>query len=59
MRILIISSEGPPLMRSGALADVLEALPRELKNVGMKWRLRCRFIEKLGRTRGTRSALRE
>lgn len=31
MKILMISSEGWPLARSGALADVLVALPRELK----------------------------
>jgi starch synthase len=30
MKILMISSEGWPLARSGALADVLAALPREL-----------------------------
>ena len=34
MKILMISSEGWPLARSGALADVLAALPRELKNRG-------------------------
>ena len=31
MRILMISSEGPPLLRANVLADVLEALPRELR----------------------------
>ena len=34
MKILMISSEGWPLARSGALADVLVALPRELKARG-------------------------
>jgi starch synthase len=34
MKILMISSEGWPLARSGALADVLAALPRELKKRG-------------------------
>ncbi len=34
MKILMISSEGWPLARSGALADVLTALPRELKKRG-------------------------
>ena len=34
MKILMISSEGWPLARSGALADVLVALPRELKSRG-------------------------
>ena len=34
MRILMISSEGPPLARATALVDVLEALPRELRARG-------------------------
>lgn len=34
MKILMISSEGWPLARSGALSDVLAALPRELKMRG-------------------------
>lgn len=34
MKILMISAEGWPLARSGALADVLTALPRELKKRG-------------------------
>ncbi len=34
MKILMISSEGWPLSRSGVLADVLVALPRELKKRG-------------------------
>ncbi len=34
MKIFMISSEGWPLARSGALADVLAALPRELKKRG-------------------------
>ncbi len=34
MKILMLSSEGWPLARSGALADVLAALPRELKARG-------------------------
>src|SRR5437588_7735919 len=31
MRILMISAEAPPLQRTGAVIDVLEALPRELR----------------------------
>src|SRR5438132_11770099 len=31
MRILMISAEAPPLQRAGAVIDVLEALPRELR----------------------------
>ena len=34
MRILMISAEGPPLMRAGALVDVMDALPRELRARG-------------------------
>jgi starch synthase len=34
MRILMISSEGPPLARATALVDILEALPRELRARG-------------------------
>src|SRR5256714_13364667 len=31
MRILMITPEGPPLQRTGALIDVMNALPRELR----------------------------
>src|SRR5205085_8547260 len=31
MRILMISAEAPPLQRAGAVIDVLQALPRELR----------------------------
>src|SRR3954462_12930767 len=34
MRILMVSAEGPPLQRTGALIDVMEALPRELRARG-------------------------
>ncbi|MFL6513699.1 MAG: glycogen synthase [Chthoniobacterales bacterium] len=34
MRILMVSAEGPPLQRSGALIDVMNALPRELRGLG-------------------------
>ncbi len=34
MRILMISAEAPPMQRPGALVDVLEALPRELRERG-------------------------
>src|ERR1700745_3866616 len=34
MRILMISAEGPPLQRTGALIDVMDALPRELRARG-------------------------
>jgi starch synthase len=34
MRILMITAEGPPLLRTGALIDVMNALPRELRERG-------------------------
>src|SRR5437868_8199672 len=34
MRILMISAEAPPLQRPGALVDVLNALPHELRERG-------------------------
>jgi starch synthase len=34
MRILMISAEGPPLRRAGALVDVLDALPHKLRERG-------------------------
>src|ERR1700693_2676722 len=34
MRILMITAEGPPLVRAGALVDVMDALPRELRARG-------------------------
>jgi starch synthase len=34
MRILMISAEGPPLQRTGALVDVLDALPHALRARG-------------------------
>jgi starch synthase len=34
MRILMISAEGPPLERAGALIDVMHALPHELRKRG-------------------------
>src|SRR5689334_25108070 len=34
MKILMISAEGPPLLHAGALIDVMDALPRELRARG-------------------------
>src|SRR5438552_1182097 len=34
MRILMASAEGPPLQRAGALIDVMDALPREMRSRG-------------------------
>ena len=34
MRILMVTAEGPSLQRTGALIDVMNALPRELRERG-------------------------
>src|SRR2546428_9078170 len=34
MRILMVSAEGPPLQHAGALIDVMDALPHELRARG-------------------------
>src|SRR5437016_12558661 len=34
MRILMVTAEGPPLQRTGALIDVMTALPRQLRERG-------------------------
>src|SRR5881227_307091 len=34
MRILMISAEGPPMQRAGALVDVMDALPNALRARG-------------------------
>src|SRR5580704_386548 len=34
MKVLMISAEGPPMLHAGALIDVLDALPRELRARG-------------------------
>ena len=47
MKILMISSEGWPLARSGALSDVLAALPRELKARGHEIALAMPFYQEL------------
>jgi glycogen synthase len=51
MKILMISSEGWPLARSGALADVLVALPRELKARGHEMALAMPTTARFARTR--------
>jgi len=47
MRILMISAEGPPLQRAGALVDVLDALPRELRERGHEVSLVLPFYREL------------
>src|SRR6202035_1905647 len=34
MKVLMISAEGPPMLHAGALIDVMDALPRELRARG-------------------------
>jgi starch synthase len=47
MRILMISAEGPPLQRAGALVDVLDALPHELRERGHEVSLILPFYREL------------
>src|SRR5882762_3325052 len=51
MKILMISSEGWPLARSGALADVLAALPRELKARGHEIALAMPYYREIRRNK--------
>src|SRR2546423_12620563 len=47
MRILMISAEGPPLQRAGALVDVLDTLPHELRERGHEVSLVLPFYREL------------
>ncbi|HEY1581559.1 MAG TPA: glycogen synthase [Chthoniobacterales bacterium] len=51
MKILMISSEGWPLVRPGALADVLVALPRELKARGHEVALAMPYYREIRQNR--------
>ena len=55
MKILMISSEGWPLARSGALADVLVALPRELKSRGHEIALAMPYYREIRENRKIRT----
>ena len=55
MKILMISSEGWPLARSGALADVLVALPRELKCRGHEIALAMPYYREIRENRKIRT----
>ncbi len=55
MKILMISSEGWPLARSGALADVLVALPRELKARGHEIALAMPYYREIRENRKIRT----
>lgn len=52
MKILMISSEGWPLARSGALADILAALPRELQARGHEIALTMPYYRELAEDAG-------
>jgi starch synthase len=47
MRILMISAEGPPLQRAGALIDVMDALPRELRARGHEVSVALPFYQEI------------
>src|SRR6186713_697412 len=51
MKILMISSEGWPLARSGALGNVLVALPRELKARGHEIALAMPYYREIRQNR--------
>src|SRR6266550_3595122 len=48
MRILMISAEGPPLQRAGALVDTMDALPHELRKRGHEVSLVLPFYREIG-----------
>jgi starch synthase len=47
MRILMMSAEGPPLQRAGALIDVMETLPQELRDLGHEVSLALPFYREI------------
>ncbi len=47
MRILMVSAEGPPLQRAGALIDVMDALPRQLRERGHDVSLALPFYQEI------------
>jgi starch synthase len=47
MRILMISAEGPPLQRAGALVDIMDALPHELRGRGHEVSLALPFYREI------------
>jgi starch synthase len=55
MKVLMISSEGWPLARSGALGDVLVALPRELKARGHEIALAMPYYREIRQNRKIRT----
>jgi starch synthase len=52
MRILMISAEGPPLQRTGALVDVVDALPGALRDHGHEVSVVLPFYREIRENRG-------
>src|SRR5437899_60485 len=52
MRILMISAEGPPLQRAGALVDVMDALPSALGTRGHEVSVALPFKGEIKKNRG-------
>src|SRR5213596_1987065 len=52
MRILMISAEGPPLQRAGALTDVMDALPSALRARGHEVSVVLPFYREIQENRG-------
>src|SRR5438105_2635492 len=52
MRILMISAEGPPLQRAGALVDVMDALPSALRTRGHEVSVALPFYGEIKENRG-------
>src|SRR5438445_1219452 len=51
MRILMISAEGPPLQRAGALIDVMDALPSALRARGHEVSVALPFYREIKKNR--------
>src|SRR5437773_7801810 len=51
MRILMISAEGPPLQRAGALVDVMDALPSALRGRGREVSVALPFYHEIKENR--------
>ena len=56
MRILMISAEGPPLQRAGALVDVMDALPHELRARGHEVSVALPFYREIQENPGFKEA---
>src|SRR5438093_13340496 len=54
MRILMISAEGPPMLRAGALVDVLDALPSALRARGHEVSVALPFYREIRENRASK-----